>query len=67
MYIANLAACALELSKARESEVLVQLIAFGIKGLPYGHVGRNSGPSPLEAQHNPKTERIVKIRNIVQV
>lgn len=35
---ANLAACALKLSKACESEVLVQLIALGVKGLPHGHV-----------------------------
>lgn len=35
---ANLAACALELSKACEPEVLVQLIAFGVKGLPHRHV-----------------------------
>lgn len=35
---ADLAACALELSEACEPEVLVQLIAFGVKGLPHGHV-----------------------------
>ena len=35
---ANLAACALELGEACEPEVLVQLIAFGVKGLPHRHV-----------------------------
>lgn len=35
---ANLAPRALELSKACEPEILVQLIAFRVKGLPHGHV-----------------------------
>lgn len=49
----NLAACALELSKACEPEVLVQLIALRVKGLPHGHVCRKSGSSPLEAPQRP--------------
>lgn len=34
----NLAACALQLSKTSEPEVLVQLIAFRVKRLPHRHV-----------------------------
>lgn len=57
---ANLAACALELSKACEPEVLVQLIAFGVKGLPHRHVCRNSGPLPLIHTIMWRTEKKVK-------
>lgn len=43
----HLAASALKLSKASEPKILVQLVAFRVKGLPHRHVCRTSGASPL--------------------
>lgn len=57
----NLAACALELSKACESEVLVQLMAFGVKWLPQRHSLNNSGPSPPGPKNLKQTKKKKKI------